>query len=273
MARKERRLRIPTSGGFGISTFRDAGSAYADKVTVMAGSGGNAVGTEQASGVVALPASNVLLLAGTDGGRVNRPWRPVAPAAPDRVSRPGAEAVPASRWRDLALRRWASASIDLGRSSAILSSTRRQLRHACRHPPRIRRRKVTLRRSRRWWCRLLAVACRCLRTDVPHARQNARHEQRRVPRRRALQKGLRETWMEHGLRDEVVHRPHPCCATGHAERRADRRRLACDLRRNAVAEVVLENPPQDLAALVREDDLQEQDAVPPCENDRCAMPR
>ena len=53
-------------GWFGLSTFADAGSTYADDVTLMAGAG-NAVRSEQVAGMQKLPASDVLLLTGTDG--------------------------------------------------------------------------------------------------------------------------------------------------------------------------------------------------------------
>ena len=53
-------------GWFGLSTFANAGSTYADKVTLMAGAG-NGVGNEPVASATRLPASDVLLLAGTDG--------------------------------------------------------------------------------------------------------------------------------------------------------------------------------------------------------------
>ena len=53
-------------GWFGVSTFANAGSTYADKVTLMAGVG-NAVGNEPVASASRLPASDVLLMAGTDG--------------------------------------------------------------------------------------------------------------------------------------------------------------------------------------------------------------
>ena len=53
-------------GWFGLSTFADAGSTYADNVTVMAGAG-NSVRSEQVASMTKLPSSDVLLLDGTDG--------------------------------------------------------------------------------------------------------------------------------------------------------------------------------------------------------------
>ncbi len=53
-------------GWFGVSTFADPGSTYADVVTLMAGNG-NSAGNEQVSAATPLPASDVLLFTGTDG--------------------------------------------------------------------------------------------------------------------------------------------------------------------------------------------------------------
>lgn len=53
-------------GWFGVSTFADPGSSYADIVTTTAGAA-NAVGNEQVSAATRLPASDVLLFKGTDG--------------------------------------------------------------------------------------------------------------------------------------------------------------------------------------------------------------
>ena len=53
-------------GWFGMSTFADPGSTYADGLTLMAGAG-NAVQSEQVANMTGLPASDVLLLDGTDG--------------------------------------------------------------------------------------------------------------------------------------------------------------------------------------------------------------
>ena len=53
-------------GWFGVSTFADPGSTYADDVTLMAGAG-NEVQSEQVANMTPLPASDVLLLHGTDG--------------------------------------------------------------------------------------------------------------------------------------------------------------------------------------------------------------
>ncbi len=53
-------------GWFGVSTFANTGSTYADIVTMMAGAG-NSVGNEPVAGATPLPASDVLLFTGTDG--------------------------------------------------------------------------------------------------------------------------------------------------------------------------------------------------------------
>ena len=53
-------------GWFGLSSFADPGSSYADDVTLMAGAG-NSVTSEAVTGATRLPANDVLLLKGTDG--------------------------------------------------------------------------------------------------------------------------------------------------------------------------------------------------------------
>ncbi len=53
-------------GWFGLSSFADAGSTYADDVTLMAGAG-NSVTSEAVTGATKLPPADVLLMKGFDG--------------------------------------------------------------------------------------------------------------------------------------------------------------------------------------------------------------